>query len=54
MDWKSTDDGDEAFFEWALAYFREHPVIFSILPASGTPDDAEDAATRRKRLDRMN
>jgi hypothetical protein len=47
-----TDDGDDAFFEWALAHFRQNPVVFSDLPADSLPD--EDAAARRKRLDRLN
>jgi hypothetical protein len=48
------DDGDDGFFEWALAHFRQNPVIFSDLPADSVPDDGEDAVTRRKRLDRLN
>ncbi len=52
MDW--TDDGDEAFFEWALAHFRHNPVIFADLPANSVPDEGEDTAGRRKRLNRLN
>lgn len=48
-----TDDGD-GFFEWALAHFRENAVVFSDLPADSEADSAEDADSRRQRLDRRN
>jgi hypothetical protein len=51
MDW--TDDGDDTFFEWALAHFRQNAVVFSDLPGDSVADDGEDPATRRKRLDRL-
>jgi hypothetical protein len=51
MDW--IDDGDDGFFEWALAHFRQNRVVFSDLPADWISDD-EDAAARRARLDRLN
>jgi hypothetical protein len=49
-----TDDGDDGFFEWALDHFRRNPVVFSDLPADSVADEGEDAAARRRRLNRLN
>jgi hypothetical protein len=57
MDWNSADDGDDAFFEWALAHFRENAVIFSGPPADNVPgevDATEGASARRKSLNQLN
>jgi hypothetical protein len=49
-----TDDGDDGFCESALDHFRQNPVVFSHLPTDDIPDDDEDAAARRRKLDRLN
>jgi hypothetical protein len=57
MDWNSADDGDDAFFEWALAHFRQNAVIFSEPPADsvlGEVDATGGASARRQRLNRLN
>jgi hypothetical protein len=45
---------DDRFFDWALAHFRQNPLVFPDLPANSVPDNDEDAEARRKRLDRLN
>jgi hypothetical protein len=59
MDSNSTNESDEAFFEWALAHFRQNAVNFSGPPADCLPWDIDAAggggvSARRKRLDRLN
>jgi hypothetical protein len=49
---QTRDDGDEGVFKWALAWFRQNRVEFSKPPDDWIPD--EDAAARRKRLERLN
>jgi hypothetical protein len=55
MNQNATDD-DETVFEWALAYFRCHLVVFSGSPADELAIDYDDATpvAHRARLNRLN
>jgi hypothetical protein len=44
---QSVDDEDDGFFEQALAWFRDNPLLLA------WPED-EDEDDRRKRLDGLN